>query len=97
MHLLSSPDESTENNDEPTDAAAPACPLCESSLGGLTEQESSVHVNACLDGNPIPLPTSIKEERSGTPAPVITARSFKRPARPPKEAQANPFQFGVKK
>ena len=91
------PDELVENNDKSTNAAAPTCPMCESSLEGLTEQESSVHVNACLDGNPIPLPTSIKEERSGTPTPVITARSFKRPARPPKEAQANPFQLGVKK
>ncbi|KAF3001847.1 hypothetical protein E8E13_004329 [Curvularia kusanoi] len=91
------PDESIEDINEPADAGAPTCPLCNSSLKNLSEQESSVHVNACLDGNPIPLPTPVKPERDGTPTPVITAKAFKRSARPPREAQANPFQLGVKK
>lgn len=75
---------------------APTCPLCSSSLKGLSEQESSVHVNACLDGKPIPLPSPAKSERDSTPTPVTTAKAFKRPARPPREAQANPFQLGGK-
>lgn len=28
------------------------CPLCQTSLADLTEQESNAHVNGCLDGNP---------------------------------------------
>jgi DNA cross-link repair 1A protein len=32
------------------------CPMCSVSLAGATEQQASAHVNACLDGNPIPLP-----------------------------------------
>jgi DNA cross-link repair 1A protein len=33
-----------------------ACPICSVSLTGATEQQASAHVNACLDGNSIPLP-----------------------------------------
>ncbi|KAF2622048.1 DNA cross-link repair protein pso2/snm1 [Macroventuria anomochaeta] len=84
-------------NDEANDATAPTCPLCNSSLKGLSEQESLVHVNACLDEKPIPLPLPVKVERDSTPTPVTNAKAFKRPARPPREAQANPFQLGGKK
>lgn len=83
--------------DRAADAAAPLCPLCNSSLKGLSEQESSVHVNACLDGKPIPLPFPVKTERENTPTAVTTAKAFKRTARPPKEAQANPFLLVGKK
>lgn len=83
----------TNDND---DDDAPTCPLCSSSLKGLSEQESLVHVNACLDGKPIPIPSPAKAERETTPTPVLNAKAFKRVPRPPKEAQANPFQLGVK-
>jgi DNA cross-link repair 1A protein len=85
-------------NDIHTDSARPAvrdaplCPICSGSLPGLTEQEVSVHVNACLDGNPLPLPQSTIE-REGTPTPTSTAKAFKRPVRPAKPGQANPFQL----
>lgn len=86
-----------ENTNNATDNdASPTCPLCGSSLKLLTEQESSVHVNACLDGKPIPLPSPVKAERDSTPTPMINAKAFKRTSRPPKEAQANPFQLGAK-
>ena len=92
------PQESIDDsaNHEATDTAAPTCPLCNGSLKGLSEQESSVHVNACLDGKPIPLPSPVKAERDITPTPVTNAKAFKRPTRAPREAQANPFQLGGK-
>ncbi|KAH6638430.1 DNA repair metallo-beta-lactamase-domain-containing protein [Boeremia exigua] len=86
-----------DSTDEATDATTPTCPLCNSSLAGLSEQESSVHVNACLDGKPIPLPSTPRSERDSIPTPMTTAKAFKRPVRPPREAQANPFQLGAKK
>ena len=86
-------------DDTPVDQSnyeAPSCPICSRSLDGLSEQESSVHVNACLDGKPLPLPTSadvdIKQEGSLTP--TTHARAFKRPPRAAKEGQADPFQLG---
>ncbi|KAJ4986015.1 DNA repair protein pso2 [Stagonosporopsis vannaccii] len=83
-------DDDTDN--QATDTSAPTCPLCSSSLKGLSEQESSVHVNACLDGKPVPMHSPEKVKYNSTPTPVTTAKAFKRPARPPREAQANPFQ-----
>jgi DNA cross-link repair 1A protein len=73
---------------------APSCPICDSSLRGLSEQESSVHVNACLDGKPIPLPTSTEIKQEESPTPTTHAKAFKRPPRPAKEGQADPFQLG---
>lgn len=72
---------------------APSCPICTSSLKELTEKEVSMHVNACLDGNPIPLPKPkpVKQESASTP--TSSAKVF-RPSRPAKPAQANPFQLG---
>lgn len=32
------------------------CPICEADLVGTTADQVTRHVNACLDGNPIPLP-----------------------------------------
>jgi DNA cross-link repair 1A protein len=76
------------------DVNAPSCPICNGSLPGLTEQEVSVHVNACLDGNPLPLPQA-KVERESTPTSITNAKAFKRPIRPAKPGQANPFQVGA--
>ncbi|KAL9073664.1 MAG: hypothetical protein Q9157_004656 [Trypethelium eluteriae] len=70
------------------------CPICGASFEGVSDEEASVHVNHCLDGNPTPLPkpesqqTDLKEtkvEKDG-----LVAR-FKRPARPAKPGQENPF------
>jgi DNA cross-link repair 1A protein len=78
-----------ENND--TDV--PSCPLCSAHLVDLSEQEVSQHVNACLDGNPLPLPESKEPAREPTPT-VTNAKAFKRPVRPPRAGQENPFQLG---
>ena len=90
------PEESIEETATDDAGSGPTCPLCNSSLKGLSEQESSVHVNACLDGKPLPIPSPLKVERDSTPTPVTNAKAFKRPARPPREAQADPFQLGAK-
>ncbi|KAF1968951.1 DNA cross-link repair protein pso2/snm1 [Bimuria novae-zelandiae CBS 107.79] len=69
---------------------APSCPLCSAHLAGLSEQEVSQHVNACLDGNPIPLPKPIEPARETTPT-VTNSKVFKRPPRLAKPGQQNPF------
>jgi len=71
---------------------APSCPICSTALPGLSEQEISAHVNACLDGNPLPIPP-IKPERESTP--TTTSRAFKRPIRPAKPAQVHPFPLAT--
>jgi DNA cross-link repair 1A protein len=73
--------------------AMPSCPICDSSLGGLGEQEASAHVNACLDGNPLPLPVHKNVETKPTQA-THNSKLFKRPARPARPGQENPFQLG---
>lgn len=87
------PDDDTQESNRIglKDINTSSCPICNGSLPGLTEQEVSVHVNACLDGNPLPLP-GVKVERETTPSPVTNAKSFKHPVRPAKPGQANPFQ-----
>jgi DNA cross-link repair 1A protein len=86
-------DDTTDANIvEERDVNTPSCPICSGSLPGLSEQEISVHVNACLDGKPLPLPkVDFKEE--STPMPTSNEKVFKRPQRPAKLGQANPFQL----
>ena len=70
-----------------------SCPICNAGLGGLSDQEASVHVNGCLDGNPIPLPDPIS---SGSAPPERTgdSRRPQRAVRPAKPGQENPFVLG---
>jgi DNA cross-link repair 1A protein len=78
---------------EPDNVPSPACPICDTSLSGFGEQQASVHVNACLDGNPISIarpPSPANAVSSGT----NNSKIFKKPARPAKAGQANPFQLG---
>lgn len=85
-------DDTPTDTGQSADANAPSCPICNGSLPGLTEQEVLEHVNACLDGTPLPLPKS-KTETEGSPKPISNAKAFKRPERPAKPGQANPFQL----
>ncbi|KAI2471223.1 DRMBL-domain-containing protein [Annulohypoxylon bovei var. microspora] len=71
-----------------------SCPLCNVSLAGISSDQATVHVNACLDGNPIPLP---KTEEPPPPldtidAPEISKRFAK--AAMPRPGQANPINIG---
>lgn len=87
----------SEYFDEPAKASA-ACPICNTSLDGVSEQDAGVHVNNCLDGNPTPLPER-KKPPSPPPAKIksestAAGAQFKRPARPARPAQESPFTFG---
>ncbi|ORY14536.1 DNA cross-link repair protein pso2/snm1 [Clohesyomyces aquaticus] len=72
---------------------SPSCPICNESLAGYNDQEASIHVNACLDGNPIPVPpkTSGKEMTTAT----INSKVYKRPERPARPGQPTPFLPGA--
>ncbi|TPX08804.1 uncharacterized protein E0L32_009744 [Thyridium curvatum] len=88
------------------DAMAACCPICNASLAGITADEATVHVNACLDGKPIPVPTPasrprpppalLKSETSNgfaqVEAPEISRR-FARAAMP-RPGQSNPITLG---
>lgn len=82
------------------------CPICSGSMKGLSEEQASSHVNACLDGNAEPL---LKETAQNSSAPKPMPKStgangsegpmpkrFQRAAvaRP---AQSNPFSAGISK
>ncbi|CAO2656686.1 Nn.00g054890.m01.CDS01 [Neocucurbitaria sp. VM-36] len=73
---------------------SPSCPICSESLLGLSEQEASVHVNACLDGHLLPKPPGKNVPESTPTPPTSNAKAFKHLARPAKPGQASPFQFG---
>lgn len=81
----------------------PACPICSISLGNVSAQDASVHVNNCLDGNPTPLPEAsiitkveeIKIKTEGEEERPSGAAKFKRAARPAKPGQENPFLLGA--
>jgi DNA cross-link repair 1A protein len=73
---------------EPLDAPnAPKCPICSIALVGVTDEQASVHVNNCLDGNPTPLP--VQEQ--------ATAKKNTWTVRPAKPAQKNPFTLASSK
>ncbi|KIX98923.1 uncharacterized protein Z520_05384 [Fonsecaea multimorphosa CBS 102226] len=73
------------------------CPICAGSLKGLSENQASAHVNACLDGNAEPLPKVFEIEKATETPPsddvseaASLSKRFQRAAiaRP---AQSNPF------
>ncbi|KAB8356348.1 hypothetical protein FH972_023932 [Carpinus fangiana] len=72
--------------------AIPACPICEASFAGVSDQEASVHVNHCLDGNPTPLPMTAKVEPKSEDERRF--KKYERPVRAPKPGQPNPFELG---
>ncbi|KFY51389.1 hypothetical protein V497_09155 [Pseudogymnoascus sp. VKM F-4516 (FW-969)] len=69
------------------------CPICDSDLGGNTADEITRHVNACLDGNPIP-PSPIKETAVAKTKPGHGSDRFAK-ASIPRSGQANPFQLDI--
>jgi len=75
------------------------CPLCSAILNGLSDQEASVHVNACLDGNPIPLPIPQSKLEPATKnedkSEIAPSAKYRRPVRAAKPGQENPFMLGT--
>ena len=72
-----------------------ACPLCNADLHGLSDQEASVHVNSCLDGD-VPSPPKSKVETAERLEvnTAVLAKRFSHIIREPKPGQANPFAVG---
>jgi DNA cross-link repair 1A protein len=76
-----------------------ACPICDTSLCGVTPDEATRHVNGCLDGNPIPSPQPVLETIKPEPSevkfmPPEAKNRFARKAAIARPGQANPFQLG---
>ncbi|KGY15224.1 benzoate 4-monooxygenase [Paracoccidioides brasiliensis Pb03] len=65
------------------------CPICGESLAGISDNEASLHVNNCLDGNPTPTPTDepvvVVESKRGTSIATLKKAAIPRPG------QRNPF------
>ncbi|KAH6691596.1 DNA cross-link repair protein pso2/snm1 [Plectosphaerella plurivora] len=93
-----------ENLRKPNQEAMVAnCPICDGSLDGITPEEATRHVNACLDGNPTPLPSTTQpavseakpDIKDKTPPATVSAPDMsKRFARAavPRAGQTNPFE-----
>jgi DNA cross-link repair 1A protein len=72
-----------------------ACPICNASLNGITPDQATRHVNGCLDGNPVHLPSPIKEKPSEVNLmPPGAINRFARKAAVARPGQANPFDLG---
>jgi len=90
-----------EADDREADAMTANCPLCNASLAGITPSQASEHVNACLDGRPIPLPsrpspTSISKSNLRHPSPMIDAPEISKrfsKAAVPRPGQDNPISL----
>ncbi|KAI0009801.1 DRMBL-domain-containing protein [Xylariaceae sp. FL0662B] len=71
------------------------CPLCSASLAGISSEQATIHVNACLDGKPIPLrapPKPPPPPLETVDAPDISKR-FARAA-VPRPGQSIPITLG---
>lgn len=80
----------------PSLSESPSCPLCNTSLPGLTEDEVSIHVNACLDGKGNSSSASTIRINSGSATTTTSyAKAFKNNGKLAKPGQASPFQFGA--
>ncbi|RYP66052.1 hypothetical protein DL769_006154 [Monosporascus sp. CRB-8-3] len=75
------------------DAITESCPLCNASLTGITPEQASLHVNACLDGKPISLPAQSKPLSSTAVDASEVSKRFVRAA-VPRPGQANPISLG---
>ncbi|RDL38539.1 DRMBL-domain-containing protein [Venustampulla echinocandica] len=72
-----------------------ACPICNATLEGINSEDVTRHVNACLDGNLLPLPVSIGKIPSEVKImPEGAHNRFARKAAIARPGQANPFEIG---
>ncbi|KAI1736003.1 DRMBL-domain-containing protein [Xylaria scruposa] len=79
--------------EESGDTMAQACPICNTALDGITPEQATIHVNACLDGSPL---TASVPTPPPPPATVDAPEMSKRFARAavPRPGQANPISLG---
>lgn len=85
----------TKKEIQEEDTITASCPICSFNLDGISADDVSRHVNACLDGNPIPLPAKkeipeVKSEPNLMPLGANARFSRSAIARP---GQANPFSI----
>ncbi|KAI9837649.1 MAG: hypothetical protein M1838_004768 [Thelocarpon superellum] len=80
----------------PPEEQTTCCPICNASLGGISDADAQLHVNHCLDGNPIPIPASRQISTSDIPR-TPSPNRFQRLSRPAKPGQSNPFTFTAHK
>ncbi|SPN96864.1 related to PSO2 - DNA repair protein [Cephalotrichum gorgonifer] len=71
----------------PDDSVVESCPICGGSLAGADPDETTRHVNSCLDGNPTPLPASSKSK----PPEVAAPSPFALKAAIPRPGQRDPL------
>ncbi|KAF2019876.1 DNA cross-link repair protein pso2/snm1 [Aaosphaeria arxii CBS 175.79] len=76
------------------ESAATTCPICNAPLGDMNEQDILVHVNGCLDGNTGNPSIADSPRKEMTPTPGNGHKMFKRPDRPARPGQDNPFMLG---
>ncbi|KAI1128911.1 DRMBL-domain-containing protein [Nemania abortiva] len=78
---------------ESGDHMAQACPICNASLDGVTPENATVHVNACLDGGPTAAPAPTPPPLADTvDVPEMSKRFAK--AAVPRPGQTNPISLG---
>ncbi|KAJ3575889.1 hypothetical protein NPX13_g3874 [Xylaria arbuscula] len=78
--------------EESEDSMAQACPICNTTLAGITPEQATVHVNACLDGNPLPTTAATPPVGDTIEAPQMSRRFAK--AAVPRPGQINPINLG---
>lgn len=92
-HALEAPFDEAWGDDSMTEK----CPICDAVLAGITPDEATVHVNACLDGNPAPVPAPAPTPADRSPESVVKSsewsKRFSRAA-VPRPGQANPIEIG---
>lgn len=78
----------------------PACPICSTSLDGISSDDATRHVNGCLDGKTVPVstpkpevkkPKDSKGNREVKFMPSDGSKQFVRKAAIPRPGQANPI------
>lgn len=92
-------DDDDISNSNAGEGIVPTCPMCDANLSGITPDEVSMHVNACLDGKPIPLPTKTKAKINPEPSEAkaisanVARNRFSRKSAVPRPGQANPVEI----
>jgi len=82
--------------EEPTnEGITETCPICNASLSGVTPDLATRHVNGCLDGTPVPLPTPVENAPPEVKLmPPGANNRFAKKAAIARPGQANPFDLG---
>ncbi|KAH6646379.1 DNA repair metallo-beta-lactamase-domain-containing protein [Truncatella angustata] len=77
------------------DSMVESCPICSASLAGVTADQATTHVNACLDGTsiPVPAPEPVNQSPENAVEVLDISKRFTKAA-VPRPGQANPITLG---